>query len=70
MGEEQKHDPIIEEISLMCQKNKLNNAIFLALDPESGEVIIWWKGSKITCAKLTAYFTRTVKMELMKELET
>ncbi len=63
-------EKIYSQISEICEKHGLTNICFLSVHPDKKEPIIFFKGNKITAAKLTALFTRFVKDEINQELAT
>ena len=67
---EEDRDKIYEQVHEILKKYNISHACLLALDPNSQEPIMFFRGNKITVARLTALFTRLVKEEINKQLAT
>ena len=69
-GQESLDDQLFQDLSEICDKYGLKNATFLAINPGSASrPIMWFRGSRIIIARLTALFTRTVKAEILQDLD-
>ena len=67
---EEDREKIYEQVGKICDEYNISSACLLAVDPNSREPIMFFKGNKITVARLTALFTRLVKQEINQELAT
>lgn len=63
-------EKIYSQVSEICEEHGLTTTCFLSIHPDNKEPIIFFRGSKITAARLTALFTRLVKTEINRELAT
>lgn len=70
--EDQKQESgriIIDEIGKTCEDHNLGIALFLSIDPKTGDAIMWYKGQELTVGKLAAAFVKLMKNEILKDLE-
>jgi hypothetical protein len=66
--EDATEDQIAKKLFEMCEEYNLSHAVFLSFDGE--KPLMWYKGQKLSAARLTANFTRIVKEDIMKDLDT
>lgn len=72
MSEEQEQESgraIIDEVGKLCEDHEIELALFIALNPKTGDAMMWYKGREMPAAKLAAGFVKLVKNKLLKELE-
>jgi hypothetical protein len=70
--EELEQEPsriIIDAIGALCDEHELPSALFIATDPKSDHIIMWYKGQELQIGKLAAGFVKFIKKEILKDLE-
>ena len=65
-----KFEDLYKQIESLCDEVKIDTALFLGLESDSKELLIWYKGSQLDAARMAAFFTRIVKSRIAKDLET
>ena len=65
-----KFEDLYEQMGSLCDEGKIETALFLGLEPNSKELLMWYKGSQLDAARMAAFFTRIVKGRIAKDLET
>ncbi len=65
---DEMREEIFEKIGKICTDYNIPHACFLGVDPGSQEPVMFFRGNKITVARLTALFTKLIRDEIMQQL--
>ena len=66
---DERSKQIFETIGKSCEDHGIKRALFIAIDPETNDSIIYHRGDTLSAAKLAAHFVRVVKTNILRDLD-